>query len=74
MRRRGWATAADQVLVGVNTLASPIFDHRNDWRGTIAVVGSSQFIEAQPTERQIAQVSEAAVAVSRQLGWRTAER
>jgi DNA-binding IclR family transcriptional regulator len=74
VRQRGWATAADQILVGVNTLACPIFDHRNDWRGTIAIVGSSQFIEAQPTERQIAQVSEAAAAASRQLGWRTAQR
>lgn len=72
VRQRGWATAADQVLVGVNTLACPIFDHRKDWRGAIAIVGSSQFIEAQPTERQIAQVREAAAAASRQLGWRTA--
>jgi len=72
VRRQGWATAADQVLVGVNALACPIFDHRNDWRGTIAIVGSSQFIQAQPTERQIAQVVEAAAAASRQLGWRTA--
>jgi len=74
VRRQGWATACDQVLVGVNTLACPIFDHRNEWRGAIAIVGSSQFIAAQPTERQIAQVSEAAAAASTQLGWKVGER
>lgn len=70
VRRRRWATAADQLLVGVNALAAPVFDYRNEWRGTIAIVGSTQFIGASPSEEQLAQVTEAAAEASRRLGWR----
>jgi len=67
---QGWATAADQFLVGVNALAAPIFDYRRDWRGSIAIVGPTQFIRAIPTKQQIAQVVAAATEASRRLGWR----
>lgn len=70
VRRRRWATAADQLLVGVNALASPVFDYRNEWRGTIAIVGSTQFIDAAPAARQLALVVEAASEASRRLGWK----
>ena len=30
VRRQGWATAADAVLIGVNALAAPVFDHRGE--------------------------------------------
>lgn len=72
VRDRRWATAPDQVLVGVNTLAAPIFDHRGGWAGTVAIVGSCQFIPAEPTERQIELVAGAAAGASRRLGWRMA--
>ena len=52
MRRQGWATAVDAVQIGVNALAAPVFDHRGDWRGAIALVGATQFIpETRPTSR-----------------------
>ncbi len=70
IRRRRWATAADQLLVGVNALASPIFDYRNQWRGTIAIVGSTQFIGAVPAAQQIDLVVEAASEASHRLGWK----
>ena len=70
VRGRRWATAADQLLVGVNALASPVFDYRNEWRGTIAIVGSTQFIGALPAARQLALVVEAASEASRRLGWK----
>ena len=70
VRLQGWATAMDQVLVGVNALAAPVFDHRGDWRGAIAIVGASQFIAAMPSEDQIAEVTRAADEASRRLGWR----
>jgi DNA-binding IclR family transcriptional regulator len=69
VRRQGWATAMDQVLMGVNALAAPVFDHRGDWRGAIALVGASQFIPAVPAEDQIAEVTRAAAEASRRLGW-----
>lgn len=70
VRRQGWATAMDQVLTGVNALAAPVFDHRGDWRGAIAIVGASQFIAAVPSEDQITEVTRAADEASRRLGWR----
>lgn len=70
VRRRGWATAADQLLVGVNALAAPIFDYRGDWRGSLAIVGATQFIPADPAPEQLAQVTGAAAEASRRLGWR----
>src|SRR5262249_1259762 len=39
VRKRGWATAPNQVIMGVNTLAAPVFDHRNVLVGSIAIVG-----------------------------------
>jgi DNA-binding IclR family transcriptional regulator len=69
IRARGWATAADRLLVGVNALAAPVFDYRQQWRGTIAIVGATQLIGAQPSSLQLAQVMGAAAAASRRLGW-----
>jgi DNA-binding IclR family transcriptional regulator len=56
---RGWATACDQVLVGVNALAAPILDHKGALCGTI---------EALPDQRQIALVTGAARRISASLG------
>lgn len=72
VRRQGWATAVDAVQIGVNALAAPVFDHRGDWRGAIALVGASQFIPKTPSDLQIAQITDAAAQASRQLGWRAA--
>ena len=72
VRRQGWASAPDAVLIGVNALAAPVFDHRGEWRGAVAVVGATQFIPEPPTAEQIAQVTEAAAEASRKLGWERA--
>jgi DNA-binding IclR family transcriptional regulator len=69
VRRQGWATAVDAVQIGVNALAAPVFDHRGDWRGAIALVGATQFIPETPADAQIAHVKHAALAASRRLGW-----
>ena len=69
VRRQGWATAADQVLIGVNALAAPVRDHRGTLAGAIAIVGAGKFIPAQPTDEQIALVTGAADRISRRLGW-----
>lgn len=70
VRKRGWATAPNQVIMGVNTLAAPVFDHRGVLVGSIAIVGSTQFIAPKPAPAQIAMVIEAARIVSRDLGWK----
>lgn len=70
VRRQGWATAVDAVLVGVNALAAPVFDYRGEWRGAVALVGASQFIPKAPSERLIDLVTGAAADASRRLGWK----
>lgn len=70
VRKCGWATAPNQVIMGVNTLAAPVFDHRGILVGSIAIVGSTQFIAPKPATSQVAAVREAARSVSRDLGWK----
>jgi DNA-binding IclR family transcriptional regulator len=69
VRRQGWATAVDAVQIGVNALAAPVFDHRGDWRGAVALVGATQFIPEAPPDELIGQVTGAAADASRRLGW-----
>lgn len=70
VRKRGWSTAPNQAVMGVNTLAAPVFDHRGVLVGSIAFVGSTQVIAAKPTAAQLGAVLDAARSVSRDLGWK----
>ncbi len=70
IKRQGWATAANEVVFGINALAAPLFDHRGAYAGAIAIVGSTQFIASKPEPGQLAQVTGAAARISAQLGWR----
>jgi len=70
VRKRGWSTAPNQTVRGVNTLAAPVFDHRGVLAGSIAFVGSTQIIAAKPTPAQLGAVLDAARSVSRDLGWK----
>jgi IclR family acetate operon transcriptional repressor len=67
-RKRGWATAPNEALIGVNGLAAPIFDHNGKYAGAIAIVGSVQHIAAAPPSAQIAQVKSAAAAIGKKMG------
>jgi DNA-binding IclR family transcriptional regulator len=69
IRARGWATAPNEVLPGVNALAAPLLDHRGDYAGALAIVGSTQYIAPTPTPQQVALVTGAARRVSRELGF-----
>lgn len=68
IRKRGWATAANGIVWGVNGLAAPIFDHRNKYVGAIAIIGSIHLITAKPPARLISLVTDTANRVSRALG------
>ena len=68
IRARGWATSPNQTMLGMNTLAAPIFDGSDQLVGTIAILDSIQFIEEQPSAVQIAQVTQAAAKISSSLG------
>ena len=70
VRKRCWSTAPNQTVMGVNTLAAPVFDHRGALAGSVAFVGSTQIIAAKPTPGQLSAVLDAARSVSRDLGWK----
>lgn len=70
VQARGWSTAPDEVITGVNTLAAPVLDHHGDLVGSIAIVGATQFISPVPDDAQVAEVVGAAGRISRSLGWR----
>ena len=58
------------AVMGVNTLAAPVFDHRGVLVGSIAIVGSTQVIAPKPVAAQLGAVLDAARSVSRELGWK----
>lgn len=69
-RVQGWASAPDQMMLGVGALAAPVFDHAGAWRGTIALVGGAQAIAARPASELLSAITAAAAAASANLGWR----
>lgn len=69
VRARGWATAPNRVLQGVNGLAAPLFNHGGDYAGAVAIAGSIQYVPASPPQAQIRAVTQTAERISRKLGW-----
>lgn len=69
-RRRGWAAAPNEALIGMNALAAPVFDALGRFAGALALVDSIQFIPDAPPEALVKGVVEAARRVSADLGWR----
>jgi DNA-binding IclR family transcriptional regulator len=69
VRARGWATAPNRVLQGVNGLAAPLFNHGGDYAGAVAIARSIQYIPASPPPAQIRAVTQTAERISRKLGW-----
>lgn len=70
VRARGWATAPNRVLQGVNGLAAPLFNHAGHYAGAVAIAGSIQYIPASPSPSQIRAVTHTAERISRKLGWK----
>jgi DNA-binding IclR family transcriptional regulator len=68
IRKQGWGVSPNQPAIGINTLAAPFFDAGGLLAGTLAVVGSVQFIEPQPTSDQIRLVVAAAERITQALG------
>ncbi|THD76566.1 IclR family transcriptional regulator [Thalassobius vesicularis] len=66
---RGWATAPNETMLGLNALACPIFNADKEPVATIAIVSLTQYIETPPHPDQIAAVKEAAARISAELGY-----
>ena len=69
IKKRGWADAPEQSLVGVNAVAAPIFDSRSELIGTITVVGSVQFLKPKSDPELCSTLLEAAHQISSRLGY-----
>ncbi|MCI4661674.1 MAG: IclR family transcriptional regulator [Neomegalonema sp.] len=69
IRQRGWAVAPNQAAVGLNTLASPIFDGAGIVCGATAIVDLVQAIGEPPSAEQIAGVLDAARRISTLMGY-----
>src|SRR5262245_85488 len=67
VRARGWATAPNRVLQGVNGLAAPLFNHAGHYAGAVALAGSIQDIPASPPPSQIHAVQPPQERISRKL-------
>lgn len=67
-RKTGWAVAPEETLSGLNAIASPIFDLENKFIATITIVGSVQDIRPEPSATLCKAVTQAARAISKDLG------
>ena len=69
VRERGWATAPNETVTGLNMLAAPIFDASGSLVGTVGVVDAIQFIPEMPSDEQIRLVVGAGQSITRALGY-----
>jgi DNA-binding IclR family transcriptional regulator len=68
VRQQGWAAAPEEFTLGINALGAPIFNHRGQCVGSIALLDSVQFLTRRPTREQISAVVDAAAEISATLG------
>ncbi len=66
--KRGYASAPEEVLLGVNTVAAPIFDQDDACVGAVAIVGSIQHLPERPKPAAVAALRIASQQISRKLG------
>src|SRR5258708_191970 len=69
VKSRGWATAPNQVLQGINGLAAPVFNHTGSYVGAIAIAGTVQTIPGSPSAELAKAVTRAPAPISRNLGY-----
>lgn len=69
IRACGFATAPEEMLLGINALAAPILDGSGEAVGSVAIVGSIQNIGRQPSQAQVDAVLRAAQRISWNLGY-----
>ena len=58
----------DRVRLGLNAIATPIFDSNDACVATLAVVGSIQFLPERPKQADIDALTKASQQISRKLG------
>jgi DNA-binding IclR family transcriptional regulator len=66
--RLGFASAPEEAMLGINAIASPIFDDKDACVGAVALVGSVQFLPAEPDPASTSALKTTAEQISRKLG------
>lgn len=69
IRLKGWASTPNQLVIGMNAVAAPVFQHDGTLAGTLAVTGLTQFVPEPPTPELIDELTSATWRASRKLGW-----
>ncbi len=67
IRQRLWENAPSEVIIGIDTLAAPLFDHGGELVGTVGIVGSVQFISDPPDSNLVKAVQGCAATICRAL-------
>ena len=68
IREELYELAPVETLLGITTLAAPLFDRDEALLGTVAIVGTDQYIPSPVDARQLALVRACAAAISERLG------
>ena len=68
VRKQGFASAPEEAMLGINAIAAPIFDNTDAAVAAVAIVGSIQFLPANPEEKVVLALKGCAEAISRKLG------
>lgn len=69
IKQRGWASAPNQSVTGLNAVAAPLFDAAGVLIATLAVVDSVQFLPEPPSKELIQDLTSAARTISSNLGY-----
>lgn len=64
---KGWADAPEQVVLGINAVSVPIYDHREELVAMLTAMDSIQFITREPSQRLIRALCDAAAEISSRL-------
>lgn len=67
--RLGYGSAPEEVALGLNTVAAPIFNAQGKCVATVALVGLIQSLPEKPRAYDVAQLLDAARQISRKLGY-----
>jgi DNA-binding IclR family transcriptional regulator len=66
--RRGYGAAPEETMLGINAVAAPVFDATDSCVASIALVGSIQFLPANPSASLLKNLKACAHEISRRLG------
>lgn len=74
IRRQGWSSSPQEIMLGINALSAPIFDRTGDCIAALAIVGSIQYVPPEPPPQQLAALLNAVRSISMQLGFNPPSR